>query len=426
MHRSSESVAAIATALAKAQTELSNPEKAMVGTVYNNRSDSPHSFRYASLSSGLDIIRKTLGSQQIAIAQTTDIDRANGMVNLTTTLLHTSGEWISSDWPVCQLSETTAPRRMGAALTYARRYALFTMVGIAGEDDLDAPDVNNDQPNHPGDKAADTPRAVASGVEPAPVHSSQRRTVNSNIPPVREKLSADDSAAIRAELIREIETLPKDELQPRAIAILKAKNRLAADDAKRVEHSFAARMELQGISPEALTADESTSTPSDPSQPQPPSAATNAVKPLRPRGRPRKVKAAAEQSAAPLVPSKPTIDENPPASTHRQANAAPAKIDKSKLTISEPRRHRDKAHLKFVASQPCLICERSPADAHHLRFTQPRAMGRKVSDEFTVPLCRTHHRDVHRFGDEVAWWSKKAIDPVGVSRKLWVSTRRIE
>src|SRR6266446_8144401 len=112
MHRSSESVAAIATALAKAQTELSNPEKSLVGTVYNNRSDSPQSFRYASLSSGLDIVRKTLGGHQIAIAQTTDIDRANGMVNLTTTLLHTSGEWISSDWPVCQLSETSAPRRM--------------------------------------------------------------------------------------------------------------------------------------------------------------------------------------------------------------------------------------------------------------------------------------------------------------------------
>src|SRR3979411_2652358 len=147
MHRSSESVAAIATALAKAQTKLSNPEKAMVGTVYNNRSDSPQSFRYASLSSGLDIVRKTLGGQQIAIPQPPDIDRANGMVNLTTVLLHTSGEWISSDWPVCQLSETSAPRRMGAALTYARRYALFTMVGIAGEDDLDAPDVITDQPN---------------------------------------------------------------------------------------------------------------------------------------------------------------------------------------------------------------------------------------------------------------------------------------
>jgi hypothetical protein len=139
MHRSSESVGAIATALAKAQIELSNPEKAMVGTVYNTRSDNPQSFRYASLSSGLDIVRKTLGGQQIAVAQTTDIDRAGGMVNLTTVLLHTSGEWISSDWPVCRTSEISAPRRMGAALTYARRYALFTMVGIAGEVPLITP-----------------------------------------------------------------------------------------------------------------------------------------------------------------------------------------------------------------------------------------------------------------------------------------------
>jgi ERF superfamily len=180
------------TALAKAQTQLSNPEKAMVGTVYNNRSDSPQSFRYASLSSGLDIVRKTLGGQQIAIAQTTDIDRANGMVNLTTLLLHTSGEWISSDWPVCQLSETSAPRRMGAALTYARRYALFTMVGIAGEDDLDAPDFINDQPK--ADKAADAHLAPNSGLEPAPVRSSQFRTGHPTTPSVREKLGADESA----------------------------------------------------------------------------------------------------------------------------------------------------------------------------------------------------------------------------------------
>src|SRR6202790_3409553 len=166
MHRSSESVAAIATALAKAQTELSNPEKAMVGTIYNNRSDTPQSFRYASLSSGLDIIRKTLGSQQIAVAQTTDIDRASGTVNLTTVLLHTSGEWISSHWPVCQLSETSAPRRMGAALTYARRYALFTMVGIAGEDDLDAPpDVTS---NRPGQGTVEAGLAPNPSAAPAP------------------------------------------------------------------------------------------------------------------------------------------------------------------------------------------------------------------------------------------------------------------
>jgi hypothetical protein len=425
MHRCSESVAAIATALAKAQTELSNPEKAMVGTVYNTRSDSPQSFRYASLSSGLDIVRKALGGQQIAIAQTTDIDRANGMVNLTTLLLHTSGEWISSDWPVCQLSETSAPRRMGAALTYARRYALFTMVGIAGEDDLDAqPDVTNDP--REGHEAVDTGVASHLSVAPVSVRSSQFRTGKLGTPPVREKLGADDSAAIGAQLIREIQALPQDDLQPRAIAILKAKNRLSADDAKLVEDAFSARMELQGALPEALTTDEPTSGLTDLTPPQPPAASTDAVKPLRPRGRPRKVKAAPEQSAALPVPSNPIVDDSPPVSTHHQANTTLAKIQKSELTISEPRRHRDKGHLTFVASQPCLVCGRSPADAHHLRFTQPRAMGRKVSDEFTVPLCRTHHRDNHRFGDEQAWWASSSINPVEVSRKLWVSTRRIE
>jgi hypothetical protein len=120
-----------------------------------------------------------------------------------------------------------------------------------------------------------------------------------------------------------------------------------------------------------------------------------------------------------------TDDELAPTPTHIHDDA-PAKIDKSVLTISEPRRLRDKAHLKFVASQPCLVCGRSPADAHHLRFTQPRAMGLKVSDEFTVPLCRVHHRDNHNSGDEVAWWKRRAIDPLATSRLLWVSTRRIE
>src|ERR1700688_4777766 len=229
MHRSSESVAAIATALAKAQTELSNPEKAMIGTVYNNRSDSPQSFRYASLSSGLDIVRKTLGGHQIAIAQTTDIDRASGTVNLTTVLLHTSGEWISSDWPVCRLSETTAPRRMGAALTYARRYALFTMVGIAGEDDLDAPDLTNDQPT--GYKAARDLIAPDSYVVPTRNGATQLRTEKPGTSFIREKLDDDESAVVRAQLIQEIETVPEDELQSRAIGILKVKNHLSANDA---------------------------------------------------------------------------------------------------------------------------------------------------------------------------------------------------
>src|SRR5579872_5662424 len=141
MHRSSETIGTIAGALAKAQAELTNPEKSLTATI---RSPFPReadrTFRYASLSSGLDIVRKALGKHEIATVQTTAIDEA-GLIRLTTVLAHSSGEWVSSDWPVCPVSETAAPHRMGAALTYARRYALFTLVGIAGEDDVDAPDL---------------------------------------------------------------------------------------------------------------------------------------------------------------------------------------------------------------------------------------------------------------------------------------------
>src|SRR5262252_3288471 len=142
VQRSSETIGTIAAALAKAQAQLVNPEKSLVGTI---RSDGPtaveRSFRYAPLSSGLDIVRKTLSQHEIATVQTTSIDEAAGIVRLSTVLAHASGEWIASDWPVCAISETAAPHRMGAALTYARRYALFTLVGIAGEDDVDAPDL---------------------------------------------------------------------------------------------------------------------------------------------------------------------------------------------------------------------------------------------------------------------------------------------
>src|SRR5882757_6446403 len=142
MHRSSDSVAALAAALAKAQSELVNPEKSLTATIKSARAgDDDQTFRYAPLSSGLEIVRKTLGQHQIASIQTTAIDKAAGIVNLTTMLAHASGEWIASDWPVCQIADMASPQRMGAALTYARRYALFTLVGIAGEDDLDAPDL---------------------------------------------------------------------------------------------------------------------------------------------------------------------------------------------------------------------------------------------------------------------------------------------
>jgi hypothetical protein len=141
MHRSSDSIGAIAAALAKAQRELTNPGKSLIATIraaFPRETD--RTFRYASLASGLDIVRKTLGEQEIATIQTTMIDENAGQIRLTTLLAHSSGEWISSDWPICPSTEITAPHRMGAALTYARRYALFALVGIAGEDDLDAPD----------------------------------------------------------------------------------------------------------------------------------------------------------------------------------------------------------------------------------------------------------------------------------------------
>ena len=426
MHRSSESVAAIATALAKAQTELSNPEKAMVGTVYNNRSDSPQSFRYASLSSGLDIVRKTLGGQQIAIAQTTDIDRANGMVNLTTVLLHTSGEWISSHWPVCPISETSAPRRMGAALTYARRYALFTMVGIAGEDDLDAPPAAGNDAGE-GPKAAVTSLAGNPDPTPASARPGQFQPRNGTNQPVREKLGAEESAASRAQLVQEIEALPGDDLQPRAIAILKAKNRLSADDAKQVEDAFAARMAQEEASAEVPTTDQSPSLPADPILPPQLPASGDVVK--RPRGRPRKIQPPVEKVA--VVVPRPTVDDTASLdvtaaskNSKRDLNASTViKIDKSMLRFGEIRRHRDKTHLRFVALQPCLLCGRNPSDPHHLRFAQSRAMGRKTSDEFVIPLCRTHHRQNHQVGDELSWWKQRGIDPLPVARRLWETSR---
>ena len=142
MHRSSDTIATIAAALAKAQVELTNPEKSLVATI---RSPFPReadrTFRYAPLSSGLDIVRKSLGRHEIATIQSTEIDKEAGLLRLTTILAHSSGEWVSSEWPVCQITDIASAQRMGAALTYARRYALFTLVGIAGEDDLDAPDL---------------------------------------------------------------------------------------------------------------------------------------------------------------------------------------------------------------------------------------------------------------------------------------------
>jgi hypothetical protein len=122
----------------------------------------------------------------------------------------------------------------------------------------------------------------------------------------------------------------------------------------------------------------------------------------------RERRKAEREAAPPLAPETPN---------------APARIDKSQLPIGEPKRIRDKEHLKFVASQPCLLCGRQPCDAHHLRFAQPRAIGMKVSDEFTVPLCRTHHKQLHEAGNEVAWWEDFDINALEIAKGLWEESR---
>src|SRR5262245_7418701 len=170
MHRSSESIGAIAAALAKAQAELTNPEKSLTATISTpGPRGAERSFRYAPLSSGLDIVRKSLGRHEIAAVQTTAIDAEAGLVRLTTVLAHSSGEWISSEWPVCAVSEVAAPHRMGAALTYARRYALFTLVGIAGEADLDAPETG------PAQSVLGDGKGVPAGQSSLPAKAPHRR-----------------------------------------------------------------------------------------------------------------------------------------------------------------------------------------------------------------------------------------------------------
>jgi ERF superfamily len=364
MQRSSSSIAALATALAKAQIQLTNPEKSLIGTIEPQRGQGgARQFRYAPLSSGLDIVRKTLGQHEIATVQTTAIDHVAGIVNLMTVLAHSSGEWIASDWPVCPIAETEWPHRAGAALTYARRYALFTLVGIAGEDDLDAPDLIG--PDAQTEKLNIESKSIANGSQPT--NSNRRtgraRTNKFSSPSPASELSVALSASLRAELLREIEGLiTADDAALWAHRRLPAKNQLSATDTQQVEEAFAAK--LASIHPQTASIGES------------------------------------------LSEKKTGISE----------------IDKSVLPFPEPRRIRDREHVRHVIKQPCLVCGRRPSDPHHLRFAQSRALGRKVSDEFTVPLCRAHHREVHRCGDEGSWWRKTGIDPLAAARAFWLET----
>jgi ERF superfamily len=372
---SSETIGTIAAALAKAQAELINPEKSLVATL---RSDGPggaeRSFRYAPLSSGLEIVRKTMSQHEIATVQTTSIDEAAGIVRLSTVLAHASGEWIASDWPVCAISETATPHRMGAALTYARRYALFTLVGIAGEDDLDAPDLMT--PTTPTSKV-DKPAEIGH-LNGGQVHSTQQfsgdRRANAASNRRKPTLEPQASASLRDQLTAELKDLNSAEDAANwAQRVLAAKNTLTTPDAERIEQAFQARL---------------ASIVTDPADDQPMPQETGSRLPRANQGRKR-----------------------------RRATT----INKSVLSLPAPRRVRDR-DVRLVAKQPCLVCGRRPADAHHLRFAQSRALGRKVSDEFTVPLCRGHHREVHRCGDEAAWWNKAGIDPTVPARVLWLQS----
>jgi hypothetical protein len=377
MQRSSESVGALAAALAKAQAEIVNPEKSLTATIVSPfPREGSRTFRYAPLSSGLDLVRKCLGQHEIATVQATAIDQDTGLIRLTTTLVHASGEWVSSDWPVCPVSETAAPHRLGAALTYARRYALFTLVGIAGEDDLDAPDLpaaglspeNQRAPaglqRPPG--ALHQPITEEASGKPQP--SAKRARAERPKPP---SLSPDVSEGLRFKLISDLQRFGDPEaLASWAYLALPLKNQLSTADAQAVEAAFAERLTHFGD--------------------------------LAPASGPQNQKANGKSDA-------------------RQSKPGTKEV----TVIGKPVRERDREHLKFVAAQPCLVCGRSPSDPHHIKFAEQRAMGRKVSDRFTVPICRLHHRELHRRGNERAWWQSQGIDPVAVAATLWGKTHAI-
>jgi len=272
---------------------------------------------------------------------------------------------------------------MGAALTYARRYALFTLVGIAGEDDLDVPDLC-DGPRSPtpsADEHSLKPMEGRPRLPPRMLSNGQARDGRKGETPVT--LDPDQSAALCENLLTELRNITSADLAAAwAGEALTAKNSLTTTDAKLVEDAFERRLS------ELSSSD-----------------------------------AAAPSNGELSVPQ---ISEARAIATSDSTDAGQAKgIDKSILTVAAPRRYRNREHLRYVAQQACLVCGRRPSDPHHLGFTQPRALGRKVSDEFAVPLCRGHHRAVHRSRDERAWWRQAGLDPIRVARRLWKATRGI-
>lgn len=366
MHQSSERIGTIAAALARAQAELTNPEKTLTAVIrspYPREGD--RTFRYASLASGLDIVRKTLSQQEIATIQTTRIEQVTGQIHLTTVLAHASGEWISSDLPVCGSKEVEAPHRMGAALTYARRYALFALVGITGEDDLDAPDVVTAPPAAAGQQAA-------SGENGKP-----SKTILNRVP----ILPPHASAELLDRLLGELATQQDgDGLLAWAKASLPLKNTLLEADARAVEAAYQKRIEEAAL----IDPDEADRSP--------------------------------DSANAPTMAAR---DAGPATGRVHSTTDSQRQQHPGLAFPKEPPRRRSKEHLAYIRSQGCLVCLKTPADAHHLKFAQPRTLGRKVSDEFTVPLCRSHHQSLHRHGDERAWWANLQISPLPIAKRLW-------
>jgi ERF superfamily len=268
---------------------------------------------------------------------------------------------------------------MGAALTYARRYALFTLVGIAGEDDLDAPDLN--APNAPTSETEKPASKKLGRPNGGQAHSNQSfradasaKSISGSSKPI---LDPEPSAALRDQLAVELgEINSTEEAANWAHRVLGVKNSLTAADAACIEEAFRAKVAVFASD----TADESQ---------------------------------ASQETERSQIQRR---------SGWRKRQRRSTAIDKTELVLPATRRIRDPEHVKSVAKQPCLVCGRRPADAHHLRFAQNRALSRKVSDEFIVPLCRGHHREVHHSGDEASWWKKAGIDPTRTARALWLET----
>ena len=394
MHRSSETIGAIAAALAKAQGELANPEKSLMATIRSPfpreaRSDLPLCLARPA---GSILSARCLGQHEIATVQTTAIDQDSGPDPAD----HAAGACLRGmdllGLAGLSLSETATPHRMGAALTYARRYALFALVGIAGEDDLDAPDLLTEP---------------SPGVATEKGYGAQngRKPTNGSIHKTRQTksiLAVEPSAALRDQLIAEIDDL-KDpgDLALWAHRRLPAKNTLTADDARAVEVAF---QEVLNIPDERILPDNSGLAVTDVSG-CPDHADHFALH------QPSKPMTQSEHQAGILTINSSTL-----------ANAQQPPIGDMVIPLQKTIRKRNKAHLAFVAAQPCIVCRRWPCDAHHLKFAQPRSLGRKVSDKFTIPLCRDHHIQLHQHGNEAAWWANLKIAPLEMANKLWTAT----